>query len=272
MSLTRFWSLFVVLGGLSAGGLLAGCSEASPTPSGTTNAGGGGAGGGDSTGGAGGVAGGGSSSSSGSGGPIVCSPDGDGTINETSCSLIAQDCGQGESCRPNQLGTATNCEKGAGVKGPGADCTETNECSAGQYCVFNHCSPICCKDAPAASCGNAPCSVSITFGQGFLWTCNFAKSCTLFANDCPQDPFVYECHYDPGQQIATCATNSGANTPEGQPCAFVNDCGNNMICTGGVCRNNCLLANWMNLMPGKGGCPPMQTCTMQSDTIGVCQP
>lgn len=198
-----------------------------------------------------------------------------GNVPETSCSLIHQDCGLGEACRPNAAGTGTNCEKGAGVKGPGADCTENNECAVGQYCVFNHCAPICCKDAASAFCGNAPCSVEITFGSKKLYTCNFAKSCTLFANDCPQEPFVYECHYDPGQQIATCATNSDAHVPEGGMCMFINDCGNNMVCMGNLCRNSCLLANWMSLEPGQGGCPAPQKCVAYPNggaDIGVCQP
>lgn len=268
MSSSRFlFAAFFVVAGV----FVSACSSGGETPSSSDAS--------SSTGGVGGMAGAGgmggeggaSSSSTGSGGPPVCSDF--GNVPETICKLIDQDCGNGDACRPNGSGSGTACVPGSGVKGRGADCTETNECAAGMFCIFNRCSPICCQSQDQYFCGSAPCSVRIQFGASEIWTCNLSDTCQLFQGTCPEG---YECHYDPNQQVATCATNSGAHLMEGQPCTFVNDCGDNQICAGaqgsGMCRYSCLLSGWEMLTPGTGGCPMGQVCKSQSPTIGVCAP
>jgi hypothetical protein len=269
MSSSRFlFAAFLVV----AGAFVSACSSEGESPSGSSSSssGTGGAGGGAGGGGIGG-AGGGSSSSTGSGGPPVCTDF--GNVEQTICKLIDQDCGNGDACRPNGSGTGTACVPGSGVKGRGADCTQTNECAAGMFCIFNRCSPICCKSEPQYFCGSAPCSVRIAYGAKEIWTCNLSDTCQLFQSTCPEK---YECHFDPNQQVATCATNSGAHLTDGQACEFVNDCGDDQICAGpqgsGVCRFSCLNTGWEMLAAGEGGCPMGQVCKSQSPTIGVCAP
>src|SRR5689334_9692266 len=132
MSPFRFASASLVL---ALGGAFVGCSlfgsEETQSSATSTSSGQGGAGAAGGAGGSGGSAG--ASSSTGVGGslPVDCT---DHTnIPETSCSLLKQDCGNGETCRPNNLGTGTLCLPGAGVKSIGAPCAgeSDNECATG---------------------------------------------------------------------------------------------------------------------------------------------
>lgn len=266
-----------VLVSLSAG-LLLGCpgTEAENPPSGSAGAGGvGGTGGMGGMGGAGGM----TTSSSGAGGTPMCTDYGD--VEETQCNLLAQDCdGPNESCRPNGLGTGTSCEPGGGIKGKGASCTsESGECAPGLYCVFGYCSPICCRNEPEPFCGSAQCSVFLPFGDKVIWTCNFAKTCTLFdGKECPENQ---QCRLSvPTQDLPLCAptVSGGAPVPEGQPCNALNECGADQRCetVNNVksCRYTCLRDGWDNLLPGEGGCPMGQTCQALPETMtyGYCYP
>ena len=207
------------------------------------------------------------SSSGSSGAPIECIDH--TTLDETNCSLIKQDCQTpGEICVP--AGSGTTCLYETGVKGVGAGCSATEECSAGLACVFFTCAPYCCPSQAPAFCGSAKCNVNINVGGGNVFACNLAKACTLFGMDCPENQ---QCRLgDPDQELSLCAPRSGSMPAEGEPCQFLNDCGANQICSGTVCRYSCSLADWQSKEPGQGGCPkmPMQTCTAVSANFGVC--
>jgi hypothetical protein len=172
---------------------------------------------------------------------------------------------------PNPTGTGTNCQGGAGVKGKGASCAFTSECAVGFVCVFSACSPICCPSEAASFCGNAGCNVSITVAPGkSIWTCNLAKTCTLFEDGCPEDE---HCRMNDSQQeLALCAPQVSPLADEGEPCTFINNCGANQVCRGGVCRYSCLKNGWQDKAPGEGGCPENRTCAPDSVTYGVCIP
>ncbi len=252
---------FVLCTALAGGCSLFGGDDGSggspPSPSGN---GGGGSGG---SAGAGGMI----SSSSSSGAIVECTDH--TSLDETNCSLLKQNCSTpGEMCVPN--GSLTSCAYETGIKGAGANCTNTEECAAGLACVFLTCAPYCCPSQPQAFCGSAKCNVNINLGAGNVWACNLAKACTLFGNDCPENQ---QCRLgDPDQELSLCAPSSDMPSPEGGPCAFLNDCGANQICSGEVCRYSCSLPDWQSKEPGQGGCPkmPMQTCTSVSTNFGVC--
>ncbi|MBK9260280.1 MAG: hypothetical protein IPM54_10635 [Polyangiaceae bacterium] len=205
------------------------------------------------------------SSSSSSGAPVECEDH--TTLDETNCHLLKQDCkGEGEMCVP--AGTGTQCVYETGVKGVGASCADTKECSAGLLCVFYVCAPICCQSQAQAFCGSAQCNVNINIGGKTVWACNFSKTCTLFGNDCPENQ---QCRLgDPAQELSLCAPTSDSPSPEGGPCDFLNDCGANQICSNKVCRYSCSLADWQSKAPGEGGCPQGQTCNGVSPNYGVC--
>jgi len=272
MSLLRLSSLFLVT--LSAG-LLLGCpgsdgDDASSTGSPAGTGGAGGAGGAGGTGGTGGTGGVGGSGGGGTGGSLPTDCTDHTSVPENTCSMLKQDCGNGDACRPNGAGTDTTCVSGAGVKGMGASCSDTNECDVGLFCVFFVCAPICCPSRASEFCGSAGCNVRIPFGSSEVWTCNFAKTCTLFENTCPSGQ---DCRMgDPSQELALCAPGSGNPASEGEPCGFLNDCGANQVCNGGVCRYSCSLADWQNKAPGEGGCPAQRTCNPSTPNYGICQP
>jgi len=272
MSPLRFTSalLFLALGAGFFGCSLFGSSEnASSSSTGEGGAGG--------SGGAGGK--GGASSSTGIGGstPTDCTDHVDG-VKETVCSLLKQDCGNGETCRPNDLGTGTLCLPGAGVKGIGAPCLDDNinECESGLICVFGFCSPICCPSRAAEFCGSASCNVN-TFpdSKKRVWACNFAKVCTLYAgNDCPPNQ---DCRLqNPADGLSLCAPPVFPVSEEGGVCEFLNNCGAAQVCNfegaARACRYSCLVADWQTKDPGMGGCPMGQTCIVQGPKYGVCQP
>lgn len=214
------------------------------------------------------------SSSSSSGMPVQCN-DYKVNIDETSCSLIKQDCkNPAEMCVAS--GPATTCIYESGIKGFGAPCSgnDSKECSAGLTCVFFTCSPYCCKSEEQAFCGSAKCNVEINVGGGgTVFACNLSKACTLFGNDCPENQ---QCRLgDPDQELSLCAPSSDGLVDEGQPCSFLNDCGANQVCSGSVCRYSCLLNGWQTKMPGEGGCPAPQTCkpgSPNSVMYGNCGP
>lgn len=262
--LTAAWSGFVLCMSLTGGCSLFGGEDNTGGSSQSTA----GSGGDTGTGGAGGNASGGTtSSSSSSGAPVECTDH--TSLNESACSLVKQDCSNpGEACIPS--GTATTCAFQTGIKGVGGSCSENKECAAGLLCVFFTCAPICCPSKPEAFCGSAKCNVNINFGQNDVWACNLSKACTLFGTDCPENQ---QCRLgDPTQELSLCAPTSGALSPEGGPCQFLNDCGANQICSNNVCRYTCSLADWQSKAPGQGGCPNPQTCKGVSANYGTCNP
>lgn len=260
VSLGGFVFLFSMFGGCS---LFGGDDASGGSSSGTQNTGGGGEGGTISSGSMS------TSVSSSSGAPIECTDH--TTLDETDCSLVKQDCANpGEMCIPN--GESTQCVYQTGIKGPGAPCSNNKECEAGSTCVFYTCSPFCCPSQAQAFCGSAQCNVSISFGTKIAFACNLSKTCTLFENACPPNQ---GCRLgDPTQELALCAPQSANPAAEGESCEFLNDCGDNQLCSpkGNVCRYTCLLDGWQTKEPGLGGCPINQTCLAASTNYGVCDP
>lgn len=271
MSPLRFFSLALLV---ISGGAFFGCSlfgddesKTSSSTTGTGATGGGGSAGG--MGGSGGTGGTGGATTSGAGGfPTDCKDHTD--VPENTCSMLKQDCGKGEACRPNDFGTDTTCEGVAGVKGMSAPCGSDNECALGLFCVFNLCSPVCCPKRESEFCGSGQCNVSISFGMQHVWACSLSKTCALFDSMCPEGQ---QCRLgDLSQERSLCTPMADPTAAEGEDCKFLNNCGEAQVCNNAKCRYSCLNTGWETLEPGKGGCPMGQNCVQQTTKYGVCNP
>ena len=183
------------------------------------------------------------------------------------CDLYYQDCPNGDNCLPtldgnNMLTTACSTP---GLIGLGQPCMDPGECQAGLLCIGGACTHACCPETDEP-CGVGDCNINATFNgfpNDFIMACSYAQTCTLFdPNSCPNGQ---DCHIQM-TGFASCSNPSGANAMPGQPCMFVNDCGDSQICLGEtgpmdpneVCRWLCQQGSMA--APGLGGCPGGTTC------------
>jgi len=213
-----------------------------------------------------------------------------GSVPNTKCDLIAQDCeSQLLTCYPNlQGGTpGTSCTYiGYGAKGRGAVCDSNSECATGLVCLAGNCTPFCCPDYQYEICGpGGRCDINFNIGAGHsVMICGYSEPCTLWAHDCPVGD---ACQPVTDDGSAACTPPaSGEFVGEGNACSSRNDCGDSQRCISlsgqaSVCRYYCKLGDspWdagaPNAAPGDGGCPVDQSClklTGLPDWLGVCRP
>lgn len=256
----------------------------------STSDGGGGAGSG--AGGAGAGSTGGNGQGGGAGGATECT-DADINMPEGECDLYLQDCPVatdtceiGDADPSNQTFEPTTiCITKNGLKAIGESCNATEDCELQLTCVGQKCTPFCCGGDDAICQGGECNSIVNLLDQndvptGFSFkACSFAASCDLFTpTDCAAGENCYLT--DPG--VTACYNaDEGNEVPDGQPCAFLNDCEDSAICVGdengmnAVCRYLCQVGS--NEEPGLGGCPGGQLCdTNALDTgiagVGFCHP
>ena len=213
-----------------------------------------------------------------------------GTVPDTLCHVIAQDCPLGQTCMPSTLsGTpGTKCASlNNGMKTRAEACTGDKECAAGLKCVFGFCSPYCCKEAQFEICGpGGLCMVNQTVGGNgayYVTMCSYLKPCTLWKQECPTGQ---GCHVISTDGSGACVPPPGPSfLPEGATCEYANDCGDNQICitanqaTTSQCRYLCNRGGGPidtgDAGPGLGACPDGQKCLGITDYpswLGVCIP
>jgi hypothetical protein len=195
-------------------------------------------------------------------GPIPCTSV-YSTIPKGTCDLLQQDCPAGETCEPTQVGSgySTICVGSTGLKTAGETCYSPGDCDAQLFCISGKCTSVCCHGS-GEPCDGVLCSLSVTYGNDFMYVCHYAVMCELLtANACPAG---FGCHVeDSSEGLATCVQPSGANSPELGSCKYLNDCGDNQQCfapTGtGTCHYYCYLGG-SSAQPGLGGCPTGEAC------------
>jgi hypothetical protein len=201
-------------------------------------------------------------------------------IAKGTCDLLSQDCPYGMGCVPQYISGqwTTGCAPHPGAKGKGDPCLTNESCEAGLFCVFGRCSPICCPatEEPCAEDGGLCGYVQQGFGNRFASVCTYLESCDLFTADCVAGEHCYPLVEEAN---SFCVPTSLDNTRgEGESCTALNDCDDSMLCNGNpaVCRWACYLEASGSPLPGAGGCPAGQTCTLTGtnppDNIGVCLP
>ena len=187
------------------------------------------------------------------------------------CDLLQQNCPPGETCVPTMDGESTICRIGGGLKGPGKPCDGDQECQAGLFCA-GFCTQPCCQ-ADDQPCGGGDCNVELGVPGGIIvFTCSYSEQCTLFGPETCKNgqkcQFVYS-----DQGLAVCTIPAASSVEEGEPCAYVNECGASQVCYGGFCRYSCKLTG--GATPGTGGCPASQACQdvypPTAGDVGVCQ-
>lgn len=194
------------------------------------------------------------------------------TVPTGTCDMLRQDCPVGYGCEavPGGSGYTTECVFNTGLKGAGDSCVNHNSCRAGLYCIFEHCSPVCCPTTNEPCGVGGLCNVDSPFGAFSAQTCSYLESCTLFTDDCGGEANCYPL-MDDGNSV--CAPVTGATVGEGESCGAINDCEDSMVCNGNTCRWACYL-DGDGLGPGAGGCPMDQTCAMVGmnppQNVGVC--
>ena len=187
------------------------------------------------------------------------------------CDMLAQDCEPGFGCvaTAGSNGFGSYCLPHPGLKGNGDPCFSDASCKAGLYCVFDKCSPICCPQTNEPCGEGGICNVDSPLGGFNASVCSFLATCTLFTGECAAGTQCYPL-MDDGNSV--CAPIQGATVGEGQPCGAINECDDSMVCID-QCRWACFL-DGQGLMPGAGGCPVGQTCTMTGtnppQNVGAC--
>jgi hypothetical protein len=220
----------------------------------------------------------------------VCPQGSWGTVPNTQCGIIDQDCDNPLlTCYPSLFGGSpgTSCTFiGYGAKTRGAICESNAECATGLVCLAGNCTPFCCKEFQYEICGpGGQCNINFNIGSGYhVLICGYSEPCTLWAHDCPKDE---ACHPVSSDGSAACSPPaSGSFVGEGNPCSARNDCGDSQGCIShagapNVCRFHCKLgvspydAGAPNAGPGDGGCPVGQSCEEFGDGpdwLGVCLP
>jgi len=220
---------------------------------------------------------------------VVCPEGSWGTVPNTQCDMIAQDC---ESplltCYPNMQGgyPGTSCTYiGYGAKRRGSVCDRNAECASGLVCLAGNCTTFCCPEYQYEICGpGGQCEISFSIGGSHsVLICGYSEPCTLWADDCPEGE---ACQPVTDDGSAACTPpSSGSFVGEGNQCSSRNDCGDSQRCVSeqgdNVCRYYCKRGDspWdagaPNAAPGEGGCPDGQICVYLADAptwLGVCRP
>jgi hypothetical protein len=221
---------------------------------------------------------------------IECSVDVSNIDGE--CDLLNHDCPPDQWCTIQ--GTFGPLERVCapflgGLKPAGSVCDSTSECGFGLRCIGDKCTAVCCR-ATGEPCGPGACDVRVSYSSTqWAYYCSYNDACTLFANECPQQPEPFDCHVsEPDQGLAVCDDRSDQWGGEGQPCVYRNDCGDSQRCNRqapdvdadagvqGRCRYHCHVAEWQSETEGNGGCPANQHCVDLAwaalPNIGLCIP
>jgi len=211
----------------------------------------------------------------------VCPEGSWGTVPDTNCHVIAQDCPLGQTCMPATTSgePGTKCASlNNGLKTRADPCSMDKECAAGLKCVFGYCSPYCCKEAQFAICGpGGLCNVNQSVGGTgtyYVTMCSYLEPCVVWKQQCPTGK---ACHVISNDGSGACVPPPGGTfNPEGSACQFANDCGDNQICLS-TCKYLCNRGggpvDTPDAGPGTGACPSGQTCQALSSYpswLGVC--
>ena len=158
----------------------------------------------------------------------------------STCNIFTQEgCGQGQKCA--MVTGGISCVNN-GSQDVGESCADAG-CKAGGLCVSATCAEICSQkdDADASVDCDEVCASSnnITpaiWGVGICTDNAPAETCDFWKQDC-EDPTKY-CYYVTGG--ATCLSPS-ADGQEGDPCQFIQECGQGLMCAGNLCVKPCSL-------------------------------
>jgi hypothetical protein len=180
---------------------------------------------------------------------------------------------------------------------PGAD----NPCLPGLSCVgdpcvdggpvLGRCTPACC-DGDHGSCGQSDpegiggqCDLTLFIEEAEVHrVCSYRERCKPFGIEACKPSQL--CIVEDKVGTAGCIASNGIGLRK--PCKFANDCADGLICSGpadaGICRMFCLTPNSnppfdasaATGQPGRGGCPPNETCTGPSfqnlpDWLQLCE-
>jgi hypothetical protein len=214
-------------------------------------------------------------------------------VTQGDCDLVLQDCPNNLTCRVQSVDggspRAACLDLGNGSADLGGACTAHTQCRAGLVCALNKCTRPCCIDQEAALCAHGDCDLTVTFpGGAFTRVCTFSPPCTPWANDCPPG-IESDCHAFANEfECSFPRYSPDAGSTVGQPCVYVNDCGDSQYClypsgtaTSGICRWLCKVSNTgapdagtVGGSPGQGGCEPQETCLAFTSPswLGVCRP
>jgi hypothetical protein len=200
------------------------------------------------------------------------------------CDVLKQDCPPGQWCDIVQ-GKTTCVGDAGGVKCKGDPCTADGECQAGLKCINNRCSPFCCS-ATDEPCDAGLCLLEFDYGSSITARfCAYPPQCELLQDNCPE--MGLNCYpLKLPEAFAGCFPQAIPAVDEGEPCMFLNDCGESSFCYEdpndpndmSMCRQLCDETNWMTQMVPTGGCPPSRTCVdvnwgnMEWNNIGICLP
>ncbi len=167
------------------------------------------------------------------GGGGSCTPLSSG-IDNSACSILCQDCGQGQACFAGQSqqggGLATQCAA-AGSAMQGDSCSAPTDCAAGYSCVNGTCDQICDLNGVAPTCDQGTCQQLSIQGGGQL---PFG-ACIVSSDECTLYPDSSNACSDSAQSCAPtasgnkCVTYTSGVTP-GTSCSHLTDCGKDQAC------------------------------------------
>lgn len=151
------------------------------------------------------------------------------------CDPWANDCPEGEKCAAWQMDDTWDSNKCVPVMGDGVDgdvCTYdgavagTDTCAAGHMCYYTNadnvgtCIPLCTGTPEDGQCPQGfNCSIS---NEGSLILCVY--DCNPLLQDCA--PAETGCFFD--GELFNC--DPAGDIPEGEPCAYINDCLPGQVC------------------------------------------
>jgi hypothetical protein len=174
-----------------------------------------------------------------------------------SCDPWAQDCPEGEKCVAYAIGDTWDANKCAPVNGDGVagdECTYdgalagTDTCAVGHMCYYTNmdgigtCIPLCTGSPDDGQCPDGfNCSIS---NGGSLILCVY--DCNPILQDCV--PAETGCFWDGA--LFNC--DPAGDIPEGEPCAYINDCSPGQVCVDAaalpVCNGAACCAAFCDLM------------------------
>jgi hypothetical protein len=191
------------------------------------------------------------------------------------CDPFAQDCPEGEKCVPYVASgdhwNAVKCVPILGDKVSGESCTypdsfqSTDDCNGTSFCLGNDgvgegvCRPFCTGSIQMPEC---PEMMSCTYSsEVFLDTViNIClPTCNPLAQDCGGNDGCYWIGSD-----FVCLAQAG-DTPIGEPCTAINECGKGSICTSPVpdCASWACCTNLCDLGLGDEPCTDLPGTTCQ---------
>jgi hypothetical protein len=201
-----------------------------------------------------------------------------GSLPLGECDPYLQDCPEPAVCKvtASNEGFTTLCVAPVGGDKLGEDCI-AGSCENHLSCIWGKCSVPCCPEdnAPCEAAGGM-CTLTTPVGPYTVRVCSFLEACDLFTpGSCPGDSHCHLQANSYGDARCIPPANSAVRA-EGEPCDYVNHCGDAQGCDTGTCRYYCELVGHEALAPGAGGCPEGQRCVTNTDYeslgYGVCIP